>query len=88
MIRAIGILLCGIFLIFGGVRGIPEKDVNKSGWLYQWFGQSGPAGSMIIFGVVSLIIGAWMFAGSWRDMREQWRYNAEERRRRRSRKNE
>lgn len=67
MIRSVCLLIVGIgALIQGIVRlGQPAQTVEKSGWLYQQFGDQGVAFGMIILGVVAFIIGAIMFNNSW-----------------------
>jgi len=53
-------------LIQGALRlGNPAQAVEKTGWLYQLFGDQGIAVGMIVLGAVALIIGAVMFNNTW-----------------------
>ncbi|KAB2679721.1 MULTISPECIES: hypothetical protein [Brucella] len=53
-------------LIQGVLRlGNPAQAVEKTGWLYQQFGDQGVAIGMIAMGAVALIIGAIMFNNTW-----------------------
>ncbi|MCK4205166.1 hypothetical protein J3U99_10345 [Brucella pituitosa] len=67
MIRSVCLLIVGIGALIQGILklGYPAQAVEKSGWLYQQFGDQGVAFGMIILGVVAFIIGAIMFNNSW-----------------------
>lgn len=67
MIRSVLLLIVGIGAFFQGLTriGKPAQDVEKSGWLYQQFGDQGIAYGMMALGLVALVIGAIMFNNSW-----------------------
>ncbi len=53
-------------LIQGSLRlGNPSQAVEKSGWLYQQFGDRGVAIGMIVLGAVALGIGVVVFKNTW-----------------------
>ncbi len=60
-------------LIQGLLRlGKPAQAVEKTGWLYQQFGDQGVAIGMITVGAGALTIGAIMFNNTWvRAIRER-----------------
>ncbi|ASV83586.1 hypothetical protein CES85_4367 [Ochrobactrum quorumnocens] len=60
LIVGVGALVQGILRL-----GQPAQAVEKSGWLYQQFGDQGVAFGMIVLGVVTFVIGAIMFNNSW-----------------------
>lgn len=67
MIRSVCMLIVGIgAFIQGALRlGQPAQTIEKSGWLYQQFGDQGVAYGMITLGAVAFVIGAIMFNNSW-----------------------
>ena len=67
MIRSVLLLIVGVGAFFQGLMriGQPAQDVEKSGWLYQQFGDQGIAYGMMALGLVALVIGAIMFNNSW-----------------------
>ncbi|OYR17424.1 hypothetical protein [Brucella grignonensis] len=67
MIRSVCLLIVGIGALIQGILklGYPAQAVEKSGWLYQQFGDQGVAVGMIILGVVAFAIGVTMFNNSW-----------------------
>ncbi|KAB2682810.1 hypothetical protein F9L08_17035 [Brucella tritici] len=60
LIVGFGALIQGILRL-----GKPAQTVEKSGWLYQQFGDQGIAVGMIALGAVALLIGAVMFNNTW-----------------------
>lgn len=60
LIVGFGALIQGILRL-----GKPAQGVEKSGWLYQLFGDQGVAVGMIVLGVVALLIGVVMFNHTW-----------------------
>lgn len=67
MIRSVLFLIVGVGAFFQGLMriGQPAQDVEKSGWLYQQFGDQGIAYGMMALGLVALVIGAFMFNNTW-----------------------
>ncbi|MCV9907009.1 hypothetical protein OIV19_05165 [Brucella sp. HL-2] len=67
MIRSVCLLIVGVGALIQGILrlGQPAQIVEKSGWLYQQFGDQGVAVGMMILGVVAFVIGAIMFNNSW-----------------------
>ncbi|WP_235889767.1 hypothetical protein [Brucella haematophila] len=67
MVRSIGMLIVGITALVNGILrlGTPAQAIEKSGWLYEQFGDQGVAYGTIVLGVVALLIGAIMFRNSW-----------------------
>ncbi|MFK4821354.1 hypothetical protein ACI0FS_14295 [Ochrobactrum quorumnocens] len=67
MIRSVCLLIVGVGALVQGILrlGQPAQAVEKSGWLYQQFGDQGVAFGMIVLGVVTFVIGAIMFNNSW-----------------------
>ncbi len=63
MIRSVCMLIVGFgALIQGSLRlGNPSQAVEKSGWLYQQFGDQGVAIGMIVLGAAALGIGVVVF---------------------------
>ncbi|MEN5277733.1 hypothetical protein ABE527_12365 [Brucella sp. TWI432] len=60
LIVGFGALIQGILRL-----GKPAQTVEKSGWLYQQFGDQGIAVGMIALGAVALLIRAVMFNNTW-----------------------
>lgn len=67
MVRSICMLIVGFGALIQGLLrlGKPAQQVEKSGWLYQQFGDQGLAWGMIAIGIIALIVGAFMFNSTW-----------------------
>lgn len=67
MIRSVLLLIIGFGALLQGFMriGKPAQAVEKSGWLYQQFGDQGIAYGMIMIGLIALLVGAIMFNSSW-----------------------
>lgn len=67
MIRSVLLLIVGFGALLQGLMrvGKPAQTIEKSGWLYQQFGDQGIAYGMIIIGLIALLAGAIMFKNSW-----------------------
>jgi len=60
-------LIVGFGALFQGVLrlGNPAQAVEKTGWLYQQFGDHGVAIGMVAMGDIALVVGAIMFNNTW-----------------------
>lgn len=72
MFRSIGMLIVGITALASGIHrlGSPAQEVEKSGWIYQHYGDQGVAYGTIMLGVVCLAGGVVMFRSAWRQIRQ------------------
>jgi hypothetical protein len=65
-------LIVGFTALASGITrlGSPAQEVEKSGWIYQHYGDQGVAYGTIVLGMVCLAGGVVMFRGAWRQIRQ------------------
>lgn len=73
MIRSVLLLIVGVgALVQGILPGKPAQAVERTGWLYQQFGDQGVAYGMMAIGLVALVVGVILFNNTWvRAIRER-----------------
>ncbi|NKX16648.1 hypothetical protein HGG75_17525 [Ochrobactrum pseudogrignonense] len=73
MIRSVLLLIVGVgALVQGFCAGKPAQAVERTGWLYQQFGDQGVAYGMMAIGLVALVVGVILFNNTWvRAIRER-----------------
>ncbi|ANG97372.1 hypothetical protein A8A54_13360 [Brucella pseudogrignonensis] len=74
MIRSVLLLIVGVGALVQGILrlGKPAQAVERTGWLYQQFGDQGVAYGTMAIGLVALVVGVIMFNNTWvRAIRER-----------------